>query len=331
MRQFDAIALGECLVDCIAREIPDASKITIEGNAGGAPCNVMVAMTRLGSCTGFIGKVGNDLFGRYLADLIRKSNVDCSGLCFTDKPTTLAIVSLDETGNRSFGFYREQTADVSLCSDDVDTSLIDDCRIFHFGTVSMTAEPSRSATLYAAEYAKSKGKIISFDPNLRPQLWGNLDDARNAIVKGMALADYVKLSAEEQEFITGECDPIKGGEQLAKQYGFPLLAVTMGAQGLAVFHDGRHAFSYSYDVKTVDTTGAGDAMWGATLAWLLKNSGEQFALSDTQMQELVEYANAAGSCCTTRYGAITAMPDEDEIRACIKSVPKLILKNTQYN
>ena len=320
-KRFDAVAVGECLVDCLVRQ--EGAKLRVEGNPGGAPCNVLAAMSRLGMSTAFIGKLGEDVFGRFLQDMVEKAGVSSEGIVFTEKPTTLAIVSLDEKGNRDFSFMREHTADVELREDEVNKTLIDACRIFHFGTVSMTDEPARSATMAAAEYAKGVGAKLSFDPNLRPALWKDMEQVRPLIDWSLQRADYVKLSDEEQTFITGIQDPVQGGRALMERYPLELLAVTMGPKGLVLFNNGLWAEGRSYDVDTRDTTGAGDAMWGGTLAWLLKNTTLPVKLDEEQLQRLVRFANGAGSVCTTRYGAITAMPSEEEILACVAGTPEL--------
>lgn len=323
-RQFDAAAIGELLLDCLVKGETDGH-IMVEGNPGGAPCNVLAAMGRLGLSTAFIGKIGKDAFGSYLCNKVSAAGVDVSGIVRGSDPTTLAMVSLDENGNRDFNFYRKQTADVNLSWDEVDREILEDCRVFHFGTVSMTAEPVASATRKAVEYAKERGKLISFDPNQRTVLWESGEAFKEAFEWGMSRADFVKLSEEEQTFLTGIADPMEGGREVMRRYGLRFLAVTLGAKGMVCFHRDLVHYGRSYAVDTKDTTGAGDSMWGAALAWILKYTGDGSNMSAEQLKELVSYANAAGSCCTKRYGAIPAMADEAEIRDCMANVPELVL------
>lgn len=317
--RYDVVAIGESLLDCLVRE--QGSKLVIEGNPGGAPCNVLAALEMLGMKTAFIGKVGKDIFGRFLRDSLKKNGITTSGVVDSNKPTTLAIVSLDEHGDREFEFYREKTADGELTEEDVDESLIDKCSIFHFGAFSMSTEKSEKATKRAVLYARKQKKKVSFDPNLREKIWNNLDDAREAILWGLKYADFVKVSEEEQQFITGIKDPLKGGSKLVQEYTPQLLAVTLGSKGSVFFHNGQVYRGHSYDVKTKDTTGAGDAMWGATLAWILKNTDNTLQLHTEQLEKLSAYANAAGAICTTKYGGISAMPSEQEIQNCVCFAP----------
>ena len=319
-KAYDAVAIGEILVDCLVDDRKDF--LQIQANPGGAPANVAAGMARLGARTAFIGKAGDDVFGRFLERSLREADVDTSGLVLCGKPTTMAMVSLDRKGNRSFSFVREHTADVELQPEELSAALLDHCRLLHFGTVSMTAEPSRSATKAAVKAAREHGSLISFDPNLRPALWKREQDMREAMEWGFGKADFVKVSEEEQSFFTGIQDPVAGGRAMMERYRMPLLAVTLGARGLVLFHGGLISVCPAYDVKTVDTTGAGDAMWSATL-WRLLELGTPLRMDQRTLDELAAWANAAGSCCTTRYGAIPAMPAREEILACMAGTPAL--------
>ena len=319
-KTFDAVAIGEILVDCLVEEQKDA--LQIKANPGGAPANVAAGLARLGVRAAFIGKAGNDVLGRFLERSVREAGVDTSGMILCEKPTTMALVSLDGEGNRSFSFVREHTADVELQPEELSAALLQGCRLLHFGTVSMTAEPSRSATKRAVEAARENGARISFDPNLRPGLWAREQDMLEAMEWGFGVSDYVKLSEEEQTFFTGIRDPEAGGRALMERFGFRLLAVTRGPKGLALFHRGLVCSRPAYDVKTVDTTGAGDAMWAATLYRLLQG-GDAPEMDLAALRDLAAWANAAGSCCTTRFGAIPAMPTREEIRACMEEAAEL--------
>lgn len=316
-KQYDIVALGESLVDFLVKESPDGKQLLLEGNPGGAPANVLAAAARQGMRTAFLGKLGRDVFGNFLLKAISGAGVDVGGVVFGEEPTTLAMVALDDTGNRSFRFYRNQTADVEFFEAELDRTLLTGTRIFHFGSVSMTAQPSRNTTAAAAELARKSGAKIAFDPNLRPNLWSSLDDAKESICRGMEMADFVKVAEEELVFLTGETDPIKGGEQLIKQYGMELLAVTMGDAGCVCFAGGHQTAAGGFRVDCVDTTGAGDAFWGAALSFMLRQGNWPADYSRTQLEELAVTANAAGALATCGYGAIPAMPTPDEISALI--------------
>jgi fructokinase len=317
----DIVALGECLIDFLLTESADKSKLLLEGRAGGAPANVLAMAAKLGSSAAFIGKVGRDAFGDYLLRCIGQSGVHTGAMVRGGEPTTLAMVALDEKGNRSFSFYRSQTADVMLHQREVDMEWIEGCRIFHFGSVSMTASPAKETTLAAAGRAKSKGARLSFDPNYRPPLWADAQTALLAMRQGLELADYVKLSDDEAVMLAGERDPEKAAAALAERYGFRFLAVTLGPAGCIGVSRAARVLLPTYDVTTVDTTGAGDAFWGAVLHRLLR--ADKGALRETAVADILAFGNAAGALATTRHGAIAAQPTEEEINCCIKTVKYL--------
>lgn len=321
--KYDVSALGECLIDFVG-DSSHPGKLRLEGNAGGAPANVLACLSRLGKKTAFIGKVGADGFGRFLFEELKKAGIDVANMIFTDKhPTTVAVVTLDETGNRSFGFYRERTADVMLDKSETNFSVIGESRVFHFGSVSMTAQPSRGATLSAAEYANAHGVLVSYDPNLRESLWQSLDEAREVILQGMAFADIVKVSGEELEFLTGEADVSAGLELLYERYKPQLIAVTLGAQGCVCRCAAGQVKSLAYDVPCVDTTGAGDSFLGALLYGVLNLGRRLDCIELSELEGLLDFANACGSLTTTRKGAIPAMPALEEIIACMQSTPRV--------
>ena len=319
--EIDIAALGECLIDFISKQ--DDGTLVLEGHPGGAPANVLAMTAKLGCSTQMIAKVGSDAFGRFLIEQLKHSNIGTAGILQAEKePTTLAIVSLDASGNRSFGFYRNQTADVKLHFSDIDKNILRDCRIFHFGSVSMTAEPARNVTLQAASAAKQSGALISFDPNLRIPLWGDLSLAKEIILQGMRLADFVKLSGEELEFLTS-ADLNTGLELLFDEYKMKILAVTLGPGGCVCRMPQGFFTSKAYDVPCVDTTGAGDAFWGAALAGILKSPSPAETWLSEQIMKMLDFANAAGSLATTKKGAIPAMPDEGQIINCMKNIPRI--------
>lgn len=322
--KYDVTAIGECLIDFVG-DSSEQGKLRMEGNAGGAPANVLACLTRLGKKAAFIGKIGTDGFGKFLFEELKRTGIDVNNMIFTDEyPSTIAVVTLDETGNRSFGFYREHTADVMLDKSEINFSAVSDSRIFHFGSVSMTAQPSREATLSAAEYAKSHGVLVSYDPNLRESLWQSLDEAREVILQGMAFADIVKVSGEELEFLTGEADVSAGLDLLYERFKPQLLAVTLGAQGCVCRCKKGKITSAAYDVPCVDTTGAGDSFFGALLYGVLNLKKSLDCLEPGELSQLIDFANACGSLTTMHKGAIPAMPTLEKINACMHEAPRII-------
>jgi len=316
---LDLAAIGELLIDFTPSGKSDQGNPLFECNPGGAPANVLAAITRLGGTGAFIGKVGSDTFGSFLSDTLKNNGIDDKGLMFDTKVnTTLAFVHLSETGDRSFSFYRDPGADMMLSFEDVDKDIIKNAKAFHFGSVSMTHEPSRTATLESASCARAMGKTISYDPNLRPALWNSLEEAKEVILKGMEFADILKISEEELTFLTGETDLEKGADRLADLYNGRILLVTLGPDGCFFGMDGRYDRLPTYDVKTIDTTGAGDAFLGGFLFKIRPYFGRLQELTFEELHDAVDFANAVGSLATTRKGAIPAMPRLEEVMALIK-------------
>lgn len=316
---LDLAAIGELLIDFTPSGKSDQGNPLFGCNPGGAPANVLAAITRLGGTGAFIGKVGSDTFGSFLSDTLKNNGIDDKGLMFDPKVnTTLAFVHLSETGDRSFSFYRDPGADMMLSFEDVDKDIIKNARAFHFGSVSMTHEPSRTATLESASCARAMGKTVSYDPNLRPALWNSLDEAKEVILKGMEFADILKISEEELTFLTGETDLEKGADHLADLYSGRILLVTLGSEGCFFGMDGRYDRLSTYDVKTIDTTGAGDAFLGGFLFKIKPYFGRLQELTFEELHDAVDFANAVGSLATTRKGAIPAMPRLEEVMALIK-------------
>lgn len=317
---YDIVAIGECLIDMFSRV--EDGKIQIEGNPGGAPANVLAAASRLGMKTAFIGKAGSDSFGQFLKSVLEEAGIDVTSFVLSPNfLTSLAIVSLDQTGNRSFAFYRNNTADVNLQADDIDPKLIKSTKIFHFGSVSLTQEPSRSATFAAVRAAKENHCLISYDPNLRESLWNSAAEAKKVILQGLALADIVKLSEEELVFLTETDDTTRAMSQLQSEFHFPFLAVTMGPRGCCCQVNGNVCCAPAFDVPCVDTTGAGDAFMGALLSRIIQINKKFSDYTEDDLTDLTDFLNAAGSLATTKKGAIPAMPGEAEIRRCMKEVP----------
>lgn len=320
---YDLVALGELLIDFTPAGKSSNNNNLYEQNPGGAPANVLAAAARLGNKCAFIGMVGNDSFGTYLRNVLIENHIDVSGLKFTDEAaTTLAFVHLDDKGDRSFSFLRNPGADTLLSIDDVDYSLIDDCRVFHFGSVSMTHESSRNATLNTAAYAKSRNKLVSYDPNFRPALWINKDEAVEQMKAGLRYADIVKVSEEELALISG-CPEIEKGSDLLLKKGITLVCVTMGAKGCYYAHKNSSGYMPTYDTNVVDTTGAGDSFMGALLHGLLQENVNIANFNEKQLKKIVDYANAAGAMCTTKRGAIPAIPAHEEIVHCQRTIKKI--------
>lgn len=320
MKAFDVVALGELLIDFTPAGVSDQGAALLARNAGGAPANVLAMLAILGKRTAFIGKVGQDSFGRFLKASLESSAIDTSGLIVSeDFPTTLAFVSLDEKGDRSFDFYRNGSADIMLRRSEVPEELLKNCRLFHFGSVSMTAEPARDATLYAAQRAREFGKLVSYDPNFRPALWSDRDEAKRVMRSGLMYADVVKVSDDEVELLTGCSDFLSGAKALVDR-GAKLSFVTAGEQGTWYASSfGGEGHIPSVRVRTVDTTGAGDTFLGALLSGLLDCGKVLECLSDEELQNIIRFANVAGALCTTGRGAIASMPKKEQILNYLES------------
>ncbi|MDR1586971.1 MAG: carbohydrate kinase [Treponema sp.] len=320
---YNVCALGELLIDFTPSGTNNQGIALFGRNPGGAPANVLAMNAKLGGRTAFIGKAGNDEFGRFLEKTLKDAGVDTAGLILDPAfLTTLAFVHLSETGDRSFGFYRREGADLMLRWDETNRRLIDDAEIFHFGSVSLSGRPCRDTVHEAVRYAKSKGRIISYDPNYRPLLWRSEAEAKTEIAKLLDSADILKVSGEEMTLLSGVTDIEKGSAVLAEK-GPALVLVTLGAKG-AYFRCAAGSGSLpAYDVETIDTTGAGDAFLGAAL-YRLRDKGlaELKALSIDELADIVDFANAAGSLATAKRGAIPALPGLPEIETCRKKFRK---------
>ncbi|WP_100406163.1 carbohydrate kinase family protein [Bacillus solitudinis] len=311
---YDVTALGELLIDFTPNGTSGNGRSLFEQNPGGAPANVLVALSKLNKQTAFIGKVGNDQFGHYLKKVMVDHKVDTSGLVISqDVNTTLAFVHIDEDGDRSFSFYRKPGADMTLDSKEIDKSVIKNSRIFHFGSLSMTHEPAASATLDSAKYAMENGIIVSYDPNLRLPLWSSPEDAKNMIIKGLPYADVLKISEEEFQFITGYTDLVKGTDYLCKEYGISLVFVTRGKQGCFYRIKNFTGSKEGIKVAAVDTTGAGDAFLGGVLYKILEAGVRPSELKIEEVKEMAAFANRVAAASTTKKGGIPSMPFLSEI------------------
>lgn len=315
---LDVTAIGEILIDFTPVGVSDQGNPIYEQNPGGAPANVLACLSKLGCSTAFIGKVGEDEFGTFLEKIIKSVGISTDGLVTTGNAgTTLAFVHLDEKGERNFSFYRNPGADLLLHPDEINKRLIDDCAIFHFGSVSLTGEPSRSATLEAVRYASERRKVISYDPNLRLRLWSTTETAKKEILNAMKMADLVKVSDEELSFLTGKSDLFQAAKDLIKNYNLKLLLVTMGAEGAIAYNQNGFVSMPGFAVNVVDTTGAGDAFTAGFLYKLLKSKKRLEELNLYEMKGFLTFANAVGALTTTRRGAISALPNMTEIDTCI--------------
>lgn len=310
----EIIALGELLIDFTAAGQNAAGIALYARNPGGAPANVLAMAAKLGVSTALIAKVGADALGDYLRDYVGALGIDASCVfSVTDAPTTLAFVHLDARGERSFSFYRDPGADSRLRQADINPACLKQCRVFHFGSVSLTADPARETTLWAAQQAKEGGAIISFDPNYRPLLWRGEAAAQAQIRRALALADIVKISDDELLLTTGCSDPQRGAKALLDA-GVSAVIVSLGAEGSLAFTKHASAYAKAYPVQAVDTTGAGDAFWGAVLYRIHNKSLPEIRSLETPMwEDILRFANAAGGLTATGAGAIPAMPDSSAI------------------
>lgn len=315
---IDVVALGELLIDftCVSTDIEGYP--TMAAHPGGAPANFLAALTRFGAKTALLGKVGTDAFGKMLTGTLEKAGIETRGLIATDDVfTTLAFVTLDETGNREFSFSRKPGADTCLTYEELDLSLIDDAKVFHFGTLSLTEEPARTATQKAVSYAKSKGKLISYDPNLRKPLWRDLDTAREQLLWGLRQADVVKISDEEVEFLFG-LGVEEGAAHILENFGVKLVFVTCGADGCFFKNIAVSGQVPSLSgIKVIDTTGAGDIFGGSAMWKLLQLGKAPETLFENELQEIVTFACASAGLSTTRPGGISSVPEFTDVMSVL--------------
>lgn len=316
-KKYDVVALGELLIDFTENGLSSQGNPLLEANPGGAPCNVLAMLNKLGKKTAFIGKVGKDQFGKQLKEVVEASGTDVTGLQMDEKVhTTLAFVHTFPDGDREFSFYRNPGADMMLTKEEVDPELIKKARIFHFGTLSSTHAGVREATRYAIDVAKENGLLVSFDPNLREPLWDSLDQAKEEILYGMSKCDILKISDNEMEFMTGTDDYTKGVEILRGQFDIPLICVTLGKAGSRAYYKDMIVESAPFVREdTIETTGAGDTFEACTLNYILEHGLEN--LTEDNLQEMLTFANAGASIITTKKGALKVMPEKAEIEKLI--------------
>lgn len=313
MKKYDVTALGELLIDFTENGVSGQGNPLFEANPGGAPCNVLAMLTKLGHKTAFIGKVGDDFFGKQLKEAIEEVGIDSTGLCM-DKEihTTLAMVHTYPDGDRDFSFYRNPGADMMLKESEVKEELIKESKLFHFGTLSMTHEDVRRATKKAIQIAEDAGNIISFDPNLREPLWNSLDEAKEQILYGLSHCHILKISDNEIQWLTGQEDYTDGVKWILERYQIPLILVSMGKEGSRAYYGGKMVEVKPFiQQNTIETTGAGDTFCGCVLHYICEHGLDN--LTEENLFEMLQFANAAASIITTRKGALRVMPEEKEI------------------
>ena len=315
---FKAIASGELLIDFNTVATDEMGYPTLEGHPGGATINCLATLRKFGAEAAFIGKAGNDAFGKMLQHTISHFGIDTVNVLLSDEAfTTLAFVTLDETGDREFSFARKPGADLLLRFDEVDLSVFDGADVFHFGTVSMTEEPSRSTTKQLVEYARSKGILIGYDPNLRRNLWANLDDAREQMLWGLSKADIVKISDEEIEFLFG-LSPEDGAKKILDTYPVQLVYATCGAKGSYYFTRNVCGFMPAMTgLNVIDTCGAGDIFGGSAMFRFLQHGKPASELTKEDLDDITRFATVSAGLSTQKHGGISSIPDLSDVLATL--------------
>ncbi len=319
-RMIDVVALGELLIDFTCVSYDRNGYPTMVAHPGGAPANFLSALSSFGAKTALLGKVGTDSFGKMLITSLKNLGIETRGLISAeDAFTTLAFVTLDETGNREFSFARKPGADTCIKYEELDLSLIDEAKVFHFGSLSLTDEPARSTTVKAVKYAKSKGKLITYDPNLRRPLWKDLETAKEQLLRGLSEADVVKISDEEVDFLFG-LRPEEGADHIFRNYDVRLVFVTCGADG-CIFKNEK-AFGKTpglKNIRVIDTTGAGDIFGGSAVWKLLQTGKAPEELTEEDLRGITAFACSAAGLSTTRSGGISSVPIIDEVERAISA------------
>lgn len=316
-KHYDVVALGELLIDFTQNGLSAQGNPLLEANPGGAPCNVLALLSKLGHKTAFLGKVGQDGFGDQLADALTEVGIDTRGLRRDPVVhTTLAVVHTHPDGDREFSFYRNPGADMNLRTEELDRELLADTTIFHFGSLSMTDEPCRSASREAIALAEASGALLSFDPNLREPLWHSLDDAKEQILYGMAHCQILKISDNEIQWLSGLEDYDEGIAWLRSQFNIPLILLSMGKDGSRAYcGDVRVEVPAHLMPNTIETTGAGDTFFGGVLHYILEHGWHPY--NEAELNEMLAFANAGAALITTRKGALRVMPERSEIEALL--------------
>lgn len=309
---YDVVALGELLIDFAQQSVDESGYPTMAAHPGGAPGNFLAALNQYGASTAFLGKVGDDTFGRLLIGTLKEAGIETRGIVVDPTVfTTLAFVTFKD-GDRSFSFARKPGADTMLRFDEVDLSLIDQTKVFHFGSLSLTGEPVRTATRQAIAYAKERGKLITYDPNLRPPLWDSQEQAREEILWGLHQANVVKISDEEVTFLWN-CDEEEGARKLLEECGVKLAMVTLGPKGCYLRNRNGSVTVSSPKVKPIDTTGAGDIFGGSAVSRLLKLGKAPEDLDQAELEGIARFASTAASLSTEHPGGIPSIPAESVV------------------
>ena len=319
---IDVVALGELLIDFATVSTDSQGYPTMAAHPGGAPANFLAALSSFGASTALLGKVGTDTFGKLLTNTLQQAGIGTRGLIADDQVfTTLAFVTLDSQGDRSFAFSRKPGADTCIRFEELDLNLIDEAKVFHFGTLSLTDEPARSATYQAVAYARSRGKLITCDPNLRRPLWKDPGLCKEQLLWALAQADVVKISDEEVDFLFG-LEPEAGGKYILDHFGVKLVFVTCGAQGCFFRNAAASGWvSALENIQVVDTTGAGDIFGGAALWKLLQLGKAPETLTEAELTEAVRFACTAAGLSTTRPGGISSVPTYEEVTSKLPKSP----------
>lgn len=318
MKKYDVVALGELLIDFTENGVSGQGNDLFEANPGGAPCNVLAMLQKLGKKTAFIGKVGDDFLGRHLKRVVESLGIDTRNLLSDSKVhTTLAFVHTADDGDRDFSFYRNPGADMMLRADDVQEEVIAQAGIFHFGSLSMTNPGVREATKRAVEIARDHGCLISFDPNLREPLWDSLEQAKQQIAYGMSVCDILKISDNEIRWFTGKEDFDEGIEEIRGRYQIPLILLSMGREGSRAYYGNSRVEAPAFlQENTIETTGAGDTFGACVLNYVSEHG--MAGLTETDLHSMLTFANAAAALITTKKGALRVMPDREEVEKLVK-------------
>ena len=315
--KYDVTALGELLIDLTQNGMSEQGNPILEANPGGAPCNVLAFLSKMGHKAAFIGKVGKDGFGDQLTAGLVETGISTEGLLYDkDVHTTLAVVHTFADGDRDFSFYRNPGADMMLRSEEIKAEIIRNSKVFHFGSLSMTDEPVRSAHLHALQVAEEAGVLRSYDPNLRPPLWPNLDVAKENILELMGHCDILKISDNEIQWLSGKEDYDEGIAWLRSRYDIPLIFLTLGKDGSRAYCGSVRTQQPGFKMNTIETTGAGDTFFGSVLHHILTKGFRPY--TKEELDEMLRFANAAAALVTTRRGALRVMPSEEEIAEVLK-------------
>ena len=317
MKKYHVTALGELLIDFTENGLSNQGNFLMEANPGGAPCNVLAMLQKLGKKTAFIGKVGNDFLGKHLKTVVEEVGIDTRNLLLDeDVHTTLAFVHTYADGDRDFSFYRNPGADMNLCAEEIDEELIAESEVFHFGSLSLTHSGVREATKKALRIAKDSGCLITYDPNLRPPLWNTLEEAKEQIAFGMQWCDVMKISDNEIQWFTGKEDFDEGIRILQDTYHIPLILLSMGRDGSRAYYQDMKVEAKPFLQKnTIETTGAGDTFCACVINYVLEHGLQN--LTEENLQEMLTFANAAASLITTRKGALRVMPEKADVEAML--------------